>query len=357
MESEAARWELTIGHRDLSLPGCLKGCSTGWVSNAKGELPVSTRLRELRMMSVDEANQNRGSTKRKRDRQRIRVLRNIVDELEHGRRTTAAKHFREGQDHRLFPTGNGLPRWLIKSIGKEATGKLVDAFAQFPCFYCKKGLETCETCDGRGTIAGGIICEACAGLGVIRCSFCDGSGWVTYNVVPPGLRLTVLAERVNRASGEIETLLQKPAPKNASADPVKAAERCTKQMLDLNRQLGVLENAVVASKDLARTHPSSKQKLAKIAEACCHAAVEAQARVRLLAKQLAVCSTVQAEAVDADAAVRKRAKKGAAFYESLAASETLAGTALEHPFLQRAVAKLCQTDAAEGRAGRRKSGR
>jgi hypothetical protein len=124
-------------------------------------------------------------------------------------------------------------------------------------------------------------------------------------------------------------------------------------MLDLNRQLGVFENAVLASKDLARTHPSSKEKLAKITKACCRAAVQAQARVRLLAEQLAKCYTVQAEAADADAPVRKRAKKGAAFYESLAASDTLAGTALEHPFLQRAIAKLCQTGPAKSQAGRK----
>jgi hypothetical protein len=300
---------------------------------------------------------NRISAKQKRDSQRARILQSVVEELDRGRGDQAARLYLDGQAHGLFPTGNGLPRRLTKTIGKEATGKLVSAFAQFPCFYCRKGLEPCEACDGLGSVASGTICEACAGLGAARCGFCDGSGWVTYNVVPPGLRLSVLAERVNRASGRIEALLQKPVPKNASADPAKAAERCTKQMLDLNRQLGVLENAVVALRGLARAQPSSKERLAKIAGACCRAALEAQARIRLLAKQMAVCSKLQAEAADADEAVGKRAKKGAAFYESLAATETLTGTALEHPYLQREVARLSHAGPAKNRTGRRNSGR
>ena len=270
-------------------------------------------------------------------------------ELERGRGTKAAKLFRDGQDHGLFPTGNGLPRWLIKTIGKEATGKLVDAFTQFPCFYCKERLEACVSCDGRGTIAGDMICEACVGLGVTRCGFCDGSGWITYNVVPPGLRLVVLAERVNRACSHIEKLLQKPVPKNTSDDPVKAAKQCAKQLLVLNRQLGVFENAIVASKDLARTHPSSKKKLVKIIRLCCRTAVEAQKRVRQMAKQMGVCSKEKAKDPDVNSSVRKRAVKGSKFYESLAASETFAGTTLEHPRLQQAVAKLSRKDSTGNR--------
>lgn len=287
---------------------------------------------------------NRDSAKQRRDSQRARVLQSVVNELERDRGTQAVQLFREGQDHGLFPTGTGLPRWLIKTIGREATGKLVDAFAQFPCFYCEKGLERCEACAGHGTIAGGMICEACAGLSVTRCGFCDGSGWITNNVVPPGLRLVVLAERVNRACGHVASLLQKPVPTNASAEPAKAAKRCAKELLDLNRQLGVLENAVVASKDLARTHPSSKEKLVKTVGMCCRAAANAQTRVRELVKQMSVCSKEQAEASELDSAVRERAEKGSTFYESLASSKTFAGTALEHPRLQQAVAKLGRRD-------------
>jgi len=283
---------------------------------------------------------SRARASQKRAAQRARVLKEVVADLERGRGTRAAKVFCNGQDHGLFPTGNGLPRWLLKSIGKEATGKLVDAFARFPCFYCENGLEPCETCNGRGTIADSLICEACAGLSVTRCGFCDGSGFVTNNVVPPGLRVVVLTERTNWASDRIKTLLQKPVPKGASTDPVKAAKRCAMQLLDLGRQMGVFENTVVAAKDLAQTHPRSKQKLAKLVGLCCQTAVDAQTRIWELAGQMSMCSKVQAEAPDVDESVRRRAERGAAFYESLAASKTLAGTALEHPYLQRAVAKL-----------------
>ncbi len=300
---------------------------------------------------------SRTRARQKRDGQRARLLQSVVNELERGRGTRAAQLFRDGQAHDLFPTGNGLARWLIKSIGKEATGKLVDAFAQFPCFYCKRGLEPCEACDGHGAIAGPMICEACAGLGVARCEFCDGSGWVTNNVVPPGLRLIVLAERVNRARSHIETALQKPVPKNVSADPVKDAKRCAKQILEVNRQMGVFENAVEVSKELLRTHPSSKEKLAKIVGLCCRAAVEAQVRVRELTKQMSVCSKAQAETVDDDATVRKRAEKGAAFYESLATSKTFAGTTLEHPYLQQAATKLSRRRSKADRTGNQRNTR
>jgi hypothetical protein len=298
---------------------------------------------------------SRARASQKRAAQRARILQEVVADLERDRGTRAAKLCRNGQDHGLFPTGNGLRRWLLKSIGKEATGKLVDAFARFPCFYCENGLETCETCNGRGTIADSLICEVCAGLSVTRCGFCDGSGFVTNNVVPPGLRVVVLAERVNRASSRIKTLLDKPVPQDAPTDPVGVAKRCAKQLLDLSRQMGVFENTVVAAKDLAQAHPRSKEKLAKIVGLCCHAAVDARQRIRELAEQMSRCSKLQAEAPDVDESVRRRAERGAEFYESLAASETLAGTALEHPYLQRAVARLSRSGSRKNRPSRKRS--
>jgi hypothetical protein len=279
------------------------------------------------------------SEKRKRDEHRARTLRKVLDELKWDRGTHAAQLFRDAEARGLFPAGDNLPRWLIRTIGKNAMAKLVNAFVQFPCFCCSDGLQTCEACDGSGTVAGESFCETCAALGTERCRFCGGSGWVTYGVVPPGLRLTVMTERVNRASRHVAMLLQKPIPQDTAHDPVTTAKQCATQLLELNRGLGTIENAVAASKDLARLHPDTKDRLARLVGLCCRVARQGQVRVRQLVRQMGICSEAQAEAADTDTEARRRVEKGARFYASLAASKSLAGTTLEHPLLQRAIAK------------------
>jgi hypothetical protein len=201
-------------------------------------------------------------------------------------------------------------------------------------------MEACEACDGRGTVAGNVICQPCTGLGVSRCGFCDGSGLVTYNIVPSGLRLAVLTNRVNMALSRVEELFQKPVPQNSAADPIAVAKRCAKQILSLNRELGVFENAVVTAKDLIRTHPSSKGKITKIIGSYCRTAAAAYERIRKLAEQVGESSKAQAETPGVDSAVRDRAKKGAEFYDALAKSKKFNGTSLEHPYLWRSLANL-----------------
>ncbi|MBN2446988.1 MAG: hypothetical protein JXO22_09695 [Phycisphaerae bacterium] len=282
------------------------------------------------------------SAKRNAGNLRDRVMQGVLAKLERGRSTQAVKLFRNAQDHDLFPTGSGLHRWLNKSIGKEATAKLIDAFVRFPCFYCKHGLESCEVCDGRGTISGAILCEACAGLGVARCGFCDGSGWVTNNIVPPGLRVVVLAERVSRARKHLEVTLSKPISKGMPSDPVQAAKRCAKQILHVNRQLGVFENTIVTTRKVVESHPRSKEKLAKIIGVCCRGTLAGQERVRELAQRMSDYSKEIAESVNVDETIRERAASGAAYYESLAKSATFAGTSLDHPYLRRTLRKLAR---------------
>ena len=284
--------------------------------------------------------QEQAHAKKKRDRQRAHFLKALARELERGHGTKAAQLFLDGQAHAILPTGKSLPQWLAKTLGKEQTGKLVEAFAKAPCFYCKKGLLPCDGCDGRGLFAGGVICETCAGLGVIRCAFCDGSGWVTGDIVPVGLRFLVVAERAIQAHGRIRVLLRKPVPKSIPGNPAESAKRCAFLLLEINRQMGVLENTVMAARNLARMYPGSKRQIAKIVGASCQAAVEARVRIRELLKQMGVCCKLRAEAANRNSAVRKRAMEGYGFYESLAASKTFTNTAFGHPYLQAAIERI-----------------
>jgi hypothetical protein len=277
-----------------------------------------------------------GSKTEKRDVQRARVLQSVRAELEARRPAKAARVFLNGDAHNIFPKGAGLRPWLAKTIGKQQVGELVTSFARFPCFYCKKGLQPCERCEGSGHLPGAEICGACAGLSVTRCEFCDGSAWATITVVPAGLQPLVASERAKLAAERVDALLARPLPQPSQRDPVKSAKSCAGLLLEVNRQLGVFENVVVAVQALLRTQPESKRLLVQILGRSCRAGAAAEGRVRELISQLAACSKLQADTAR-PAKLRKLATAGAAYYEELAKSDAFAGTPFDHPFLRSAV--------------------
>jgi hypothetical protein len=283
---------------------------------------------------------NRARRQGTTDARVARVLRDVKSELDRGRGTKAAKLYLDAQAHDLLPTGADLPAWLARTLGKAATAKLVEAFAHFPCFYCKNGIAPCEKCEGHGQIGGGVICEVCLGLKAARCEFCDGSGWVAMNLVPEGLRPLVLRERMDWACRQIDALLKRAVPQASRNEAAAIAKRCARLVLDLNRNIGILENGVVAAKSSSSTNKRSQGGGARIVRTSCQAAAKAELRIRELIRQMGRTFRLQAEQADESVSRPKHLRQAAEFYDSLAASKTLAGTCLEHPFLREAAKEL-----------------
>jgi hypothetical protein len=253
--------------------------------------------------------------------------------LKNDRPTDAVRLFMDGVAHELVPDRPDLARWLMEVVGRVETLRLARAFALQGCFYCKNGLERCDACDGRGYYRDRTICERCLGVGVAACDFCAGSGWVTYNYVPVGLRLLVILERARAAAGEAGTLLRKPVPAVSERSPREMGKALAKELMQLNRLLGVFENAVTTAEKLLALEATIAPAVRKLVKTCLHTARKLKARTRGVLRGLAQFARLQSTRA-AGPAARTVAARRAKFYESLVASEDFLGSGLHHPRLQ-----------------------
>jgi len=264
----------------------------------------------------------------------MRAMKAVVAELDRGRGVEAVRLFGDALDHGVAPPDVDLVRWLIKAIGKRHASKLIVAYAHHPCFYCKKGLETCEACKGRGHWEDNTLCETCVTTGVARCDFCDGAGLVTYNAMPPSLRMPVAIERVKLATKGLEAILQRPAPRPSQSQPHECLKSCAKRLIDVNRLMGIFENALVLAKAMGDSMLRSRPIIAKILRACLRCAPQGLQRIREVLQCMAACARYEAQDMRLAPAARGTAKRRVVLLESLLKpSSVFAGTALEHSFL------------------------
>ncbi len=281
-----------------------------------------------------ESRQGSGSAEAKAKR----VMRDVLRELDLDHRAEAARLFVKGLSHGIVPEGADLAEWLVETVGTEAAARLIVAFVRCPCFYCEKGREACENCGGRGHSRSGAVCERCAGLGVARCDFCDGSGWVTLNYVPEGLQVRVLVDRAHLAIRSIGKQLEQRVPRPSRSAPARSLKECARLLLDLNRAMGVLENSLVAARELAERDRQWKDRLARVARSSIRAGAKGEARILEIIRCMAALARLQAESAARGSADRKLATRRADFYESLLdPAKMLAGTGLAHPLLHEAV--------------------
>ena len=253
--------------------------------------------------------------------------------LKSDRAPDAVRLFMDGVAHELVQDRPDLARWLMKVVGRTETLRLAKAFALKECFYCKSGLERCDACDGRGYHRDGAICERCVGLGVAACDFCTGSGWVTYNYVPAGLRLPVILERARAATGKAKALLRKAIPTVSERSSRETGKALAKELVQLNRLMGVFENAIVAGEKLVAYDSETEPGVRKLVNTCLHAARELQTRTRHVLRGLADFARLESTRA-AKPAARTVAARRAKFYDGLVASENFLGSGLYHAHLQ-----------------------
>ena len=224
--------------------------------------------------------------------------------------------------HDKLPGGLRLNEWL-QGLNEQRQGKLIVAFAQYPCFACRNGQESCDTCGGSGFSAAARVCSACAGFGEKRCDFCSGSGLAAYSVMPIELWPKVIMTRAKRAMHYLKKLAAQPIPDAEAA--------MTRRVLDMNKLLGVLENAVAAARQLEASEAAGPHVAAQFSGFCRPHVASGMRAMRETLAALSRHARQTASAlppVDAENAIAK-----SEFYEDLAESATFAGTGLSHPFL------------------------
>jgi hypothetical protein len=255
----------------------------------------------------------------------------LLDTIEHtlsdGNGQRAARMLIDAVNGRLLLAGLSLEQWL-RELNEPARAKLVAAFAHYPCFACLNGAEPCDSCGGNGFAAVEQVCAPCAGFGSKRCDFCNGSGLATYSVVPVQLRLQVLVARAKRAGKYLEKVTSQPMERGAETAIIR-------QIQDINKLLGVLENAALSARQLAESERIGPEFAARLATTCDRWASAGLDRMRQMIGELSRIHRSRASAlqpVDAE-----NAEAQAEFYENLAQSvAAFEGTGLSHPFLSTA---------------------
>ena len=166
------------------------------------------------------------------------AISNITIALEQGEDRKAVQLIAEAVESHLLPCDGALLPLLTKHLGQFMLFRVIQTFATYPCFYCDKGLNPCEACSGKRWTKEGDACEECLGLGHVFCDFCKGSGWVTIDFAPMGLRLPVVIERLKLADKHLRDALQ----------PLEHPDMKTLsgRLVGLNQVLAVLENTVLA---------------------------------------------------------------------------------------------------------------
>ena len=116
------------------------------------------------------------------------VVKDVVLNLHANQLEKAADLFSKAQKTGILPDNRDITKKLLGILGENNANQLITAFAFHPCQFCDKGRTLCEICNGKGHIEQEAVCERCFGLGIARCSFCNGSAWLALSDIPEGIR-------------------------------------------------------------------------------------------------------------------------------------------------------------------------
>jgi hypothetical protein len=185
-----------------------------------------------------------------------------------------------------------------------------------------------------------MVCIDCFSFGLVKCNFCDGSGWSSIDSIPAGLRPLVLYQRTKAAIARTKKMLSKPMSDVSKRKPIIILERYAQTLMEINRYLGVMENTLLAKDELIKSRFCSESKTRKIVASCIRNACNAKKRAREIVEYMAKTTQSQAKNADQKSDAQKLATARAEFYKSmLDSSNIFAGTNLEHPFLDEAIEK------------------
>ena len=261
-----------------------------------------------------------------------RIMHKVSQALQGGQDAQAIFLFNRFFDQWLEPHEVNPGKYLIHAMGKHATHKLLNAYAQLPCPCCQNGLVPCQECKSRDPDLVNAACQECLELKISKCLFCGGSGLGTLENVPGPLQLTILQIRSERAIGRINELLLKfPAFRNG--EPAALAKNLAVYIVKLNTQLNILENSIVDANDVCPRGLSLEDRFIETLSEWVHASYSVESRIWTALKCLAESSWTAADACPEDSTLKKSFQIKATLYEGLHTARNLSGTLLEHHFL------------------------
>ena len=268
------------------------------------------------------------------------LVEKMIARLKKDKFIEAAKLFLTGQASGVFPPDHNLVEKLVETIGKNATNKLIVALAHYPCPFCKKGRSECRDCKGHGHIDYDMICERCLGIGVVRCDFCDGSGWMAMQDVPEGLRIEVFTTRAKTAVKRLKLIFTNPLPHLEKNKPLIALKKSAQLLVKIDRYMGVLENVLVLGDKFRTSEPHLKNKIGRITQLCVESAAEGKKRVREIVNRMIVSARLEMKAAEKGSKEYNLAKKRVEFYRALLEkSDIFVNLSDQHPFLEKAIKK------------------
>lgn len=264
---------------------------------------------------------------------RRRILEEVRSACKGGKFEHAAKVLQQATAN-LSLKNRRLPVRLLRAeLGASCADQLVKWCTVQPCMFCKAGRDTCEECRGKGEEKSGNVCDDCGGLGSRRCSFCNGTAFAGYDFVPVGLRVVVMTGRMRLALARIAELRAKVSA--SAPDTAQIIQR----LADLERCRGVLANACERVRMGDVTTPGeavfSHSTAVRIESTCRAANARAEAIVRRLLKSLASHGNGGTGTASPGSHGKSISPARAMFFAKLAASDNLAPSALETPWIFR----------------------
>ncbi len=229
---------------------------------------------------------------------------------------------------RLSP-GTPLFSILSEALGPTDAARIVEGFAADRCPYCKAGRESCAECEGKGH-DDSRPCATCAGLGLRRCPFCNGTSLAGYDLVPRALLPQVLAARLSAAEKRLALLSR------LTEEPQSRTRDIALQILEIDQCRGALANAVEQAVLHSQDSPAARQlfttaDLESLRAEARRLNSQAETAIRSLLKALADHYASRAESKGPEGARHSLYEHRAEYFRKLAAAESFNGSVLETP--------------------------
>lgn len=235
-------------------------------------------------------------------------------------------------------------------LGRRESRAAVDqrsAEVVHPCVCCKRGLERCDVCQGRGRSDDRDTCDHCLGTGYRSCDFCGGSGMVARDSVPAELRVSAALELIRKAARQLDASMNRTASPLPADEPLRSLQENGRALLRMNRLAAMFEDGLHLLQMEMPTQPGGRDNVSQEARFCLKRALDCQQCMREIVRRMAVSAQRLAEMSTPQTEDREIAAKRADFYASLLRRSGLfTGTGFERVLLNAAIRRLREASAA-----------
>jgi hypothetical protein len=298
-------------------------------SNVKQEITMSEEPKQ--------SNWQPGDTRASSNTQIGVVVKDVILDLHANRFEKAADLFLKAQEQGILPGDRDIVKRLLDIMGENTANQLITAFAFHPCQFCTKGRTKCEACNGQGHIEQEAVCERCFGLGMARCSFCNGSSFLALSDIPAGIRTPAMIKRGGKTIEDTNSVLNVPIPEPSQDKPAATLHKCATLWAAVDKLMGTFENIVVASQT-SIVSPEFEKPLKDIVQKAVLMSEELEQQLRNIVAVMQKSAQMEAQKFPPDSSHAKCAKNLSVFYQSLLdKSDIVVNLSDAHPLLEKAI--------------------